>query len=140
MPDKRPESLIIDSRQRGSGTIEAFRLQLNPAIAAAAKVCLLFASVPNPPTGVEPYYIVRIPELGNHVRSADETSAGCWVIPVTSAQGFRTFHRAEGDFDERALQQPSGTISQLSVSIHNGDGSLADLGGFEWHLVLGISY
>ncbi len=136
---KTPATLVLDSRDRVAGSLDAFTVNLRPGLSGVKAVRLLWASVPNPVGNTQPYWLVRIPQFGLGVRAGSETDSSTWIIPVDSAQGYRSIFRESSDYAEVCLQQPSSDISTLDVRIMTRGGAPAGLGN-EWFLVLGVSY
>ncbi len=69
---KNPTTLIVDGRDRiGPLNYDTFSITVSPPIVDATKVRLLFASIGVPLTSTEPYWVLRCPQLGIGVRSAN---------------------------------------------------------------------
>ena len=140
MPDsKTPATLVLDSRDRVGGTLDSFVINLRPCLSGVKAVRLLWASVPNPVGNSQPYWLVRVPQFGIGARAGAESDGSTWIVPVDSAQGYRSIFREASDYAELALQQPSMDISSLNVSIYTRGGTPAGLGN-DWFLVLGLAY
>ena len=140
MPDsKTPATLVLDSRDRVGGTLDSFTINLRPCLSGVKAVRLLWASVPNPVGNSQPYWLVRVPQFGIGARAGAESDSSTWIVPVDSAQGYRSIFREASDYAELALQQPSMDISSLNVSIYTRGGTPAGLGN-DWFLVLGLAY
>ena len=137
----RPTTLVLDSRDDTSKpSLDAFTIRLEPALVGVRRVRLLYANIANPEDDDgELYWYVRIPQLGLGVRGGPGTSGGTFVVPVSSAQGYRTVHRAESEFDSLALQEPAGQLDRLDVSLALHNGAAPGL-THDWHLVLGLEY
>jgi len=133
--------LVIDSRARApGGTLDAFQIRIAPAIEGVCGVSLLYASIANPDDNeVELYWLVRIREFGLPIRSASGADSSSFVIPVNSAQGFRTLHKAESDFNHIELQTPSNSIYSLTVEVSLPGGGRPFMTD-DWFLVIGLSY
>ena len=136
---QQPRILIVDSRaspQQGStitfdveeGAIndfpapqvsyDSFTVTLKPPICGLRGVRLLYANIGNPEdNNVDLYWLLRISEFGISCRTSTASDGATFVIPVNSAQGFRTLHRAESDFEAVALQQPAADIHRLTVDL-----------------------
>ena len=98
---QRPSMLIIDSRAREpNGSLDAFQIRIQPAIEFDIRgVSLLYASIANPDDeAAELYWGIRKREFGLPIRSAANSDSATFIVPVNSAQGFRTLHRAKSDF------------------------------------------
>ena len=119
---QQPSILIVDSRdsmfQQVFTNYDSFTVVLKQAICGLTSVRLLYANIPNPDdSGVDLYWLLRIGELGTPCRTANNQDGASFVIPVNSAQGFRTLHRAESDFGSVSLQQPAADIHRLTVDL-----------------------
>ena len=80
---KNPTTLIIDSRDRiGPLNYDTFSIMVSPPIVDATKVRLLFASIGVPLTSTAPYmyWVVRCPQLGIGVRSANGATCSHWQL------------------------------------------------------------
>ena len=62
-----------------------------------------------------------------------------FCIPVNNAQGFRTLHRAESDFEAVALQQPAADIHRLTVDLMLPGGARPSIQE-PWFFVLKLEY
>ena len=79
--------------------MDAFQIRIAPAIESVRAVSLLYASIAIPDDeAAELYWGIRIHEFGLSIRSAATSDIATLIVPVNSAQGFRTLHRAERDF------------------------------------------
>ena len=138
---KHPALLVIDSRERNDGgTLDSFMLRLNPAIADIKGVSLLYASIGNPEDNhSELYWNLRIREFGLPVRCAQAGDDSTFIIPVNSAQGFRTIHKAGTDFSHVTVQQPAQEIQLLHVDLGLPGGYRPGLTN-DWFCVLGLTY
>ena len=137
---KHPALLVIDSRERAGGSLDAFIIRLNPAIADIKGVSLLYASIGNPEDDhSELYWNLRIREFGLPVRCADAGDDSTFIIPVNSAQGFRTLHKAGADFSHVSVQQPANEIQTLTVELSLPGGIRPGLTN-DWFAVLGLTY
>ncbi len=67
-------------------------------IVDAKKLKLLFACIGVPLTSTEPYFMVRCPQLGIGVRSANGSSGCSFVIPVSSQPSFRSLYGSMSEF------------------------------------------
>ena len=129
MASQQPSILVIDSRDaaaQGLLTFDSFTVVLKPAICGLVSVRLLYANVPNVENiggnilnigDVHLYWMLRIGEFGTPTRTANNQDGASFVIPVNSAQGFRTLHRAESDFGSVSLQQPAADIHRLTIDL-----------------------
>jgi hypothetical protein len=137
----RPTTLVLDSRDDTSKpSLDSFTIRLEPALVGVRRVRLLYANIANPEDDDgELYWYIRIPQLGLGVRGGPGTSGGTFVVPVSSAQGYRTVHRAESEFDSILLQEPAGQLDRLDVSLALHNGAAPGL-THDWHLVLGLEY
>ena len=133
--------LIIDSRAREpSGSLDAFQIRIQPAIEGITGVSLLYASIANPDDlAAELYWGIRIREFGLPIRSAANSDSVTFIVPVNSAQGFRTLHRAESDFSRIEIQQPATPIYSLTVEVSLPGGERPGLQD-EWLLLVGLHY
>jgi len=85
-------TIIVDSRRRNSGnSLTHFTIQLTPSIENVTQCKLVWADLPIPTGASESYYVVTIPQLGAPVRGANSLLSGTFVIPITSAGGYRTY-------------------------------------------------
>jgi hypothetical protein len=123
MASQQPSILVIDSRDAAvQGNYDSFTVVLKPAICGLTSARLLYANIPNPGgvaviSDVHLYWLLRIGEFGTPTRTANNQDGASFVIPVNSAQGFRTLHRAESDFGSVSLQQPAADIHRLTVDL-----------------------
>ena len=133
--------LIIDSRAREQGgSLDAFQIRISPAITDIHGVSLLYASIANPDDlAAELYWGIRIREFGLPIRSAANSDSATFIVPVNSAQGFRTLHRAESDFSRIEVQQPATPIYSLTVEVSLPGGQRPGLVD-EWLLLIGLHY
>ena len=76
---------------------------------------------------------------GLPIRAAANANSGTFVVPVNSAQGFRTLYRAESDFSRVEVQQPATPIYSLTVKITLPGGERPGLLD-EWLLLIGLHY
>ena len=142
-----------DQSQRGAGQLvlatdtpapppnsDSLRIVLKPAICGLVSVRLLYANVPNPDdANIDLYWLLRIAEFGTPVRTANNQDGASFVIPVNSAQGFRTLHRAESDFSHVSLQQPAADIHRLTIDLML-PGNTRPLISEPWYFVLELKY
>ena len=77
-------------------------------------------------------------EFGLPIRSAVNSDSATFIVPVNSAQGFRT-HRAESDFSRIEVQQPATPIYSLTVEVSLPGGERPGLDS-EWLVLVGLSY
>ncbi len=61
---------------------------MTPSIENVTKCRLVWADIPIPS---ESYYVITIPKLRAPVRGANSLLAGTFVIPITSAGGYKTY-------------------------------------------------
>ena len=101
---------------------------------------LLYCSIANPDDeAAELYWGIRRREFGLPIRSAENSDSATFIVPVNSAQGFRTLHRAEIDFSRIEIQQPATPIYSLTVEITLPGGQRPGLQD-EWLLLVGLHY
>ena len=123
-------TIIVDSRRRNSGnSLTHFTIQLTPSIENVTQCKLVWADLPIPTGASESYYVVTIPQLGAPVRGANSLSSGTFVIPITSAGGYRTYWG-----ENSAYHQIAGgngvSLSNLDVHLSWGAaGGTASIGG-----------
>ena len=123
-------TIIIDSKKRNSGnSLTHFTLQLTPSIENVSKCRLVWADIPIPNGAAESFYVITIPQLGAPVRGANSLLAGTFVIPITSAGGYRTYFG-----ENSAYHQIAGgngvSLSNLDIHITWGSaGGTALIGG-----------
>jgi hypothetical protein len=129
--------LIIDSKNKVSGTNMNFKIALRPGLENVKGVYLAFSNVPIAADNTESYYMVSIKELGIHVRSSDTADGtGTFMVPIKSGPGYRSIGSVNSDFTGRA-DAGNVTLNQLTVRIHSSDGTtLADDGNTL--LVIGV--
>ena len=87
------KTIVIDSRDKISGTNTNFTIQLNQEIISPRKGTLLFANLPTANDNVESYFLVKIQEFGIAVQSGSPNGFGTFIVPVTSGSGFRNIHQ-----------------------------------------------
>ncbi len=133
--------LIVDSRAREpGGSLDAFVIRIAPAIEGIRGAGLLYASIANPDDlAAELYWNVRIREFGLPIRAAAGSDSGNFVIPVNSAQGFRTLHRAEKRLQPRRGPAARNPIYSLTVEVSLPGGQRPGLQD-EWLLLIGLHY
>ena len=140
---QQPRILIVDSRDaaaQGAPNYDSFVVTLKPAICGLKGVRLLYANVGNPEdNAVDLYWLLRVGEFGTPARTASGSDGATFVIPVNSAQGFRTLHRAENDFEAIALQQPAADIHRLTVDLMLPGGARPSIQE-PWFFVLKLEY
>ena len=140
---QQPRILIVDSRDaaaQGSPNYDSFVVTLRPAICGLKGVRLLYANVGNPEdNAVDLYWLLRVGEFGAPCRTASSSDGASFCIPVNSAQGYRTLHRAESDFEAIALQQPATDIHRLSVDLMLPGGARPSIQE-HWFFVLKLEY
>ena len=138
---KNPTTLIIDSRDRiGPLSYDTFSITVSPPIVDATKVRLLFASIGVPLTSTAPYWVVRCPQLGIGVRSANGASGCSFIIPVSAQPSFRSLHGSMNEFSHvNTLTAPSEDISRLDFQILKYGGAAAGLTEDSFYIVE-ISY
>ena len=123
-------TIIIDSRRSNSGnSLTHFTIQLTPSIENVSKCRLVWADIPIPTGAAESFYVITIPQLGAPVRGANSLLAGTFVIPITSAGGYRTYFG-----ENSAYHQIAGgngvSLSNLDIHITWGSaGGTALIGG-----------
>ena len=132
-------TIIIDSRRRNSGnSLTHFTIQLTPSIENVSKCRLVWADIPIPTGAAESFYVITIPQLGAPVRGANSLLAGTFVIPITSAGGYRTYWG-----ENSAYHQIAGgngvSLSNLDVHLSWGaGGGTASIGG-DWTLIIQLA-
>ena len=132
-------TIIIDSRRRNSGnSLTHFTIQLTPSIENVTQCKLVWADLPIPTGASESYYVVTIPQLGAPVRGANSLLSGTFVIPITSAGGYRTYWG-----ENSAYHQIAGgngvSLSNLDVHLSWGAaGGTASIGG-DWTLIIQLA-
>ena len=141
-PRRNPTTLIIDSRDRISSTVnyDSWSVLINPAISDATGVRLLYASIGVPIASTEPYFMIRSPQLGIAVRAAAGGTGCTFVVPVSSQPGYRSLHGAENEFSHKVtLQQPAEEFSRLDFQVLVRGGGPAGLTEDSYY-ILEISY
>ena len=132
-------TIIIDSRRRNSGnSLTHFTIQLTPSIENVTQCKLVWADLPIPTGASESYYVVTSPQLGAPVRGANSLLSGTFVIPITSAGGYRTYWG-----ENSAYHQIAGgngvSLSNLDVHLSWGAaGGTASIGG-DWTLIIQLA-
>ena len=132
-------TIIIDSRRRNSGnSLTHFTIQLTPSIENVTQCKLVWADLPIPTGASESYYVVTIPQLGAPVRGANSLLSGTFVIPITSAGGYRTYWG-----ENSAYHQIAGgngvSLSNLDVHLSWGAaGGTASICG-DWTLIIQLA-
>ena len=126
---KNPTTLVVDSRDRtGALNYDNFSINVSPAIVGACTAKLLYSSVGIPTGSTEPYFLVRCPQLGLGVRTANAASSSSYLLPVSSQPGYRSLHTSAGEFSHvNTLTSPSEDISRLDFSILKYSGGAAGL-------------
>ncbi len=71
--------------------------------------------------------------------TAVNNDSSTFIVPVNSAQGFRTLHRAESDFSRIEIQTPATPIYSLTVEITLPGGQRPGQQD-EWLLLVGLRY
>ena len=137
MPQQHHQ-LIIDSRDGLAlgGTVNDFFLNFRPGLQNVRSVRLLYADLPSPSSGSEPYFLIRT-SLGSHVRGALEGDSASFVIPRTAAAGFRTFHSQNSQFPAIVFEEPSTSLSSIAVSVAVRGGGSANLPA-HWYMLLEV--
>ena len=133
--------LIVDSRAREpGGSLDVFQIRVSPAIEDIHGVSLLCGSTANPDDeAAEFYWGIRIREFGLPIRSAANSDSATFIVPVNSAQGFRTLHRAESDFSRIEIQTPATPLYSLTVEVSLPGGQRPGLDS-EWLMLVGLHY
>ena len=145
---QQPRILVVDSRDAEAQGVarpdyyDSFVIILKPAICGLKGVRLLYANIGNPEDNqVDLYWLLRVGEFGTPARAASASDGATFVIPVNSAQGFRTLHRAESDFECIALQQPAADIHRLTVDLMLPGGAHSSIQEpSRWFFVLKLEY
>ena len=129
--------LILDSKNKISGTNMNYKINLRPNLENVKGVYLAFSNAPIVADNEESYYMVSIKELAIHVRSSDTAAGtGTFMVPIKSGPGYRSIGSVNSDFTGRA-DAGDVTLNQLTARIHSSDGTtLADDGNTL--LVIGI--
>ena len=117
------KTLVIDSKDKISGSNTNFTIQLNQELVSPRKGTLLFANLPTANDNTESYFLVRIQEFGIAVQSGSPNANGTFIVPVTTGSGFINIHQAGNDFASHC--SITSTINQLNVSIIDRSGNLA---------------
>ena len=136
---QRPSMLVVESRAREpGGSLDSFQIRIQPAIENVRGVSLLYASLANPDDNeAELYWLARIREFGLGVRSAVNIDSSTFVIPVSSAQGFRSLHAAESAFNGIEIQTPAAPIYNVEIGLPGGGRpNMQD----EFVLIIGLNY
>jgi len=122
-------TLIIDSSVQSDGSNSKFRLPCTPAINNVSRIKLVFASIPTLSNSTVPYFIIRIDEFSQRVQGTAHTQTkGTFVVPITSAAGYRNTHQSGDDFASVSAGDGS-SINELNVTVLTPDGSVADDAG-----------
>ena len=129
-------TIIIDSKKRNSGnSLTHFTLQLTPSIENVSKCRLVWADIPIPNGAAESFYVITIPQLGAPVRGANSLLSGTFVIPITSAGGYRTYSG-----ENSAYHQIAGgngvSLSNLDVHLSWGSNGAPALIGGDFTLII----
>ena len=129
-------TIIIDSKKRNSGnSLTHFTLQLSTSIENVSKCRLVWADIPIPTGASESYYVITIPQLGAPVRGANSLLSGTFVIPITSAGGYRTYFG-----ENSAYHQIAGgngvSLSNLDVHLSWGSNGAPALIGGDFTLII----
>jgi len=132
-------TIIIDSKKRNSGnSLTHFTLQLTPSIENVSKCRLVWADIPIPTGASESYYVITIPQLGAPVRGANSLLSGTFVIPITSAGGYRTYFG-----ENSAYHQIAGgngvSLSNLDVHLSWGSNGAPALIGGDFTLIIQVA-
>ena len=132
-------TIIIDSRRRNSGnSLTHFTIQLTPSIENVTQCKLVWADLPIPTGASESYYVVTIPQLGAPVRGANSLLSGTFVIPITSAGGYRTYWG-----ENSAYHQIAGgngvSLSNLDVHLSWGSNGAPALIGGDFTLIIQLA-
>lgn len=117
-------TIILDSRDKVSGTNSDFVLQFEPELSNVKKATLLFGNIPTANDNTESYFLIQIPQLGMSVRSGNPYGQGTFILPVTSGSGFRSIHQISSDFATET-SAPGISINQLNIRIIDRTGTLA---------------
>ena len=138
---QQPSILVIDSRDAAvQGNYDSFVVTLKPSICGLSSARLLYANIGNPEdNNVDLFWLLRISEFGVPCRTANGSDSSTYIIPVNSAQGFRTLHKAESDFGHVVLQQPSSDIHRLTVDLLLPGGARPSIQE-PWFFVLELKY
>ena len=138
---QQPSILVIDSRDAAvQGNYDSFVVTLKPSICGLSSARLLYANIGNPEdNNVDLFWLLRISEFGTPCRTANSQDGSTFVIPVNSAQGFRTLHKAESDFGHITLQQPAADIHRLTVDLMLPGGARPSIQE-PWFFVLELKY
>ena len=132
-------TIIIDSKKRNSGnSLTHFTLQLTPSIENVSKCRLVWADIPIPTGASESYYVITIPQLGAPVRGANSLLSGTFVVPITSAGGYRTYFG-----ENSAYHQIAGgngvSLSNLDVHLSWGSNGAPALIGGDFTLIIQLA-
>ena len=116
-------TIIVDSRDKVSGTNTNFTIQFQTALHNVNKATLLFGNLGTSQTNTESYFLILILDLGVSCRGANNT-AGTFILPITSGSGYRSIHQISSDFSTSS-NSAGISIDSLNVRIINRDGQLA---------------
>ena len=107
--------ILVDSRQRQSGTTGSFVIGLKPTFENIHTVRLLYADLPNPATGPSgPYFAVRINELGSSTRLAGTNGRETtFLIPVNANVSERCFYYSNTAFELGMTDAPSPVLGAV---------------------------
>ena len=132
----RQQLLIIDSRDRVGGDVDNFFVNFRPGLQGVHSVKLLWADIPSPEGDTAPYYLIAT-SLGAHVRAAVQGDSGTFLVPRTSAAGYRSFHSEASTFSAVVFLNPGTNLSDLAVSVRVRGGGSAALTE-DWFMVLEV--
>ena len=122
-------TLVIDSSIQIGGSNSQFRLPCSPSINNVNRIKLVFASIPTLSNSTVPYFIIRINEFSQRVQGTHYAQTkGTFIIPMTSASGYRNIHQSEDDFASVSAGDGS-SINELNVTILTPNGTVADDAG-----------
>jgi hypothetical protein len=109
--------LIVDSKDRASGTNTNFTCLLLPGI-TFKRIKLKFASICNAVGNTELYYFITIGNMQISARAPNMSgNSGTFVIPTMSAGGSRNIFQSESDFTSFAEGEEIH-LNILEIKIH----------------------
>jgi hypothetical protein len=121
----RRSRILVDSRQRQSGSPGSFVLPLKPTFEGIRSIRLLYGDLPNPATGPSgPYFNIRINELGSSTRLAGTNGRETtFLIPVNANISERCYYYSNTAFEQVMSFAPGLSLGSLSVEITRNFGA-----------------
>lgn len=86
-----------------------------------------------------PYFYVQIPEFGTHVRSSLSGDWGTFIINTSGNSGDITQFNMFSNYQLLEAFQHS-SLSTVNVTLKNRGGTLLDVRGTEWSIILKLHY